>query len=366
MPHFLGYDYFKLSFFVLFVAASWQNLSKVVIPMQLNRQEPKRILRAFCALLLAAVMLLTPIFTIGAQAQEIRRWTTGATIHSATITATDRATYLTFLTSDKIQFAFWYTRHAVNLHIYGARAFPGAVSMSENPIFTSAVWNGNVLSLTLTTVDGFMGYHAFYDQSDNLIIRFRNPPSSLAVTRVVIDPGHGGQDRGAEGFRTDLPEAVLNRQVSNLLAEELRALGVTVLVLDTAPGMEIRERVRQAEQFDADIFISVHHNAARNTNATGTEVWYTTRFSRVLAATISRNVSTNIDTLNRGARRLNFGVTASRQFISVMVEVGFMSNRAEHDKLIDPAYQQETVRGITDAVVAIVNHSYPGTGRRFS
>ena len=319
-------------------------------------------------MLLAAVMLTTPLLAIAAQAQEreVRRWTTGATVHSASITSTDRATYLTLSTSDKIQFTFWYTRDTVNLHIYGARAFPATVNMGENPIFSSARWNGNILSLTLTTVDGFMGYHAFYDHNDNMVIRFRNPPSSLAVTRVVIDPGHGGQDRGAEGFRTDLPEVVLNRQVSNLLAEELRAMGVTVLVLDTAQGMEIRERVRQAEQFDADIFISIHHNAARNTNATGTEVWYTTRFSRVLAATISRDVSANINTLNRGARRLDFGVTASRQFISVLVEVGFMSNRVEHDKLIDPAYQQEAARAIAQAVAIIVNHSYPGTGRRFS
>jgi len=261
---------------------------------------------------------------------------------------------------------FRYTRETANIHIYGANTFPGTVNMSANPIFASAVWVGNALSLNLTTVDGFMGYYGFYDDNDNLVIRFRNPPSSMAVTRVAIDPGHGGQDRGAEGFRTDMPEAVINQQVSHLLAEELRQRGVSVLVLDTAPGMEISERVRQAERFDADIFISVHANAARNINARGTEVYFFTPFSRVMAATTSRNVSTNINTINRGARRARFAVTLSPQFVSVMVEMGFMTNREEHEKLVDPRYQQEIARGIADAVEAVVYHSYPGTGRRFS
>jgi len=337
---------------------------KVVIPMWWNEERPKRkALSKLCALLLAAVMLVSPLLADGAYAQAGGN---NAVVHSASITATDSATYLTLVTSEQVNFIFRYNRNEVSIYVVGAGAFPGAVSIGSNPIFTSGRWAGNTLHLTLTTMDGIMGYRSFWDQNDNLVIRFRNPPSSLAVTRVAIDPGHGGLDRGAEGFRTDLPEAVINRQMSQLLAEELRRRGVTVLVLDTAPGMEISERVRRAEEFDADIFISVHNNAARNANARGTEVYFYSVFSHVMAATTARNVSTNLGTINRGTRRASFSITRSSQFISVMVEAGFVTNREEYEKLITPSYQQRIAVGIADAVVAVVTHSYPGTGRQFS
>lgn len=312
-------------------------------------------------------MLAGPILVDSSYAQSPSPVRVGnAVVLSSSITATDSATYLTFITSDRVQFMFGYTRNEISLAISGARSFPGTINMGANPIFTSGRWVGNTLHLTLATMDGIMGYHAFYDNNDNLVIRFRNPPSSLAVTRVVIDPGHGGEDRGAEGFLWELPEAVVNQQISRLLAEELRQMGVQVLVLDTAPGMELRERVRQAEQFDADIFISVHSNAARNANARGTEVYFFTPFSHMMAATSARNVSAGLDTINRGERRAAFTVTTSPRFVSVMVEVGFMTNRYEYEKLINPSYQQRVARGLANAVATVVDHTYPGTGRRFS
>jgi len=330
-------------------------------------------LSRLCALLLAAMMLVSPLLTDIAQAQmqipppPSGRAGGGAAVLSTSIVATDSATYLTFHTTGRVQFIFRYTRETVSLYIEGAGSFPtGVVNIGTNPIFTSGSWSGNALRLPLTVRDGFMGYRSFYDENDNLVIRFRNPPSSMAVTRIVIDPWHEGPDRGAEGFRPDLPEAVINRQMSHLLAEELRARGATVLVLDTAPGMEIQERVRQAQQFDADFFISVHNNAARNPNARGTEVYFFTPFSHVMAATVSRNVSNNLDTINRGARRARFSVTTSPQFISVMVEAGFMTNLAEYEKLITPSYQQGVAQGIANAVATMVYHAYPGTGRRLS
>ena len=57
-------------------------------------------------------------------------------------------------------------------------------------------------------------------------------------------------------------------------------------------------------------------------------------------------------------------VLRSNQFVSILVEAGFMTNRAEYDKLINPAYQRRIATGIADSLVAVINHSYPGTGRR--
>ena len=308
-------------------------------------------------------MLITPLT---GRAHAAAAGYTGI-VSSAVITSDNNFTYLTFHTNERLTFTFSYTRTAVNIRVNRAAVLPNTVTLGVNPIFSSARWTGNTLTLNLTVRDGFMGYHGFFDHNDNLVIRFRNPPSSMRVARIAIDPGHGGRDRGAEGFRRDLPESVVNRQMANLLAEELKRRGATVLVLDTTNGLELGERVRQAERFNADFFISIHNNAsARNPSARGTEVFFNTPFSHVMAATASRNVSGRLNTTNRGARRGRFAVTRSPQFISVLVEAGFMTNRAEYEKLINPHYQREIALGIAGAIDAVIVHSYPGTGRTFS
>ncbi|MCL2578924.1 MAG: N-acetylmuramoyl-L-alanine amidase [Oscillospiraceae bacterium] len=325
-------------------------------------------------LTLALILLVTGLFpplTAGAHLSVFNpppgtlnlQSVSSATVTSAAISADDNYTYLVVSSTQPVTFTFGYSRNAVNITINQAHSFPTSVHMGANPIFSSAQWNGSTITLNLTTQDGFMGYHGYRDSAGNLVVRFRNPPSSIWVTRVVIDPGHGGQDRGAEGFRRDMPEVVINRHIASFLAEDLRNRGATVLVLDTSRGMELAERVRRAEEFNADFFISVHNNASRNANATGTEVFFFTQFSSVLAATVSRNVSQQLNTNNRRGRRARFAVTRSTQFQSILVEGGFMTNRAEYEKLINPHYQQAIATGIADAIEAVVAHSYPGTGR---
>ena len=312
------------------------------------------------AMFMIAIMLwvtVSPPFIHTAHASP--RYT--GVVSSAAITTQGNVTQLTFVTNQRLTFSFSYTRDAISIRINRASSFPSTVSMGANSLFTSGQWNGDTLTLTLANRDGFMGYWGFFDSNDNTVVRFRNPPSSIAAARIAIDPGHGGLDRGAEGFRRDMPEAVINRQMANLLAEELRRRGATVLVLDTAGGMELRERVRQAEEFNADMFISIHNNAsARNPAARGTEVFFYTPFSSVLAATASRDVSARFDTLNRRSGRRRFTVLTSTRFASVLVEVGFVTNRAEYEKLINPVYQQRAMAGLASAIAVSITHAHSG------
>ena len=312
------------------------------------------------ALLMAAILLwitISPPFVHTAYAAP--RY--GGVVSSATVTTHNNFTQLTFVTNQRLTFTFSYTRDSISIRINRASSLPATVSIGTNPLFTSGQWSGDTLTLNFATRDGFMGYYGFFDSNDNTVVRFRNPPSSIAAARIVIDPGHGGRDRGAEGFRRDMPEYVINQQMSRLLAEELRGRSATVLVLDTARGMELRERVRQAEEFNADIFVSIHNNAsARNPAARGTEVFFYTPFSAVLAATASRDVSARFDTLNRRSGRRRFTVLTSTRFASVLVEVGFVTNRAEYDKLINPVYQQRAMEGLASAISSSINHAYSG------
>jgi N-acetylmuramoyl-L-alanine amidase len=96
----------------------------------------------------------------------------------------------------------------------------------------------------------------------------------LGVRRVVIDPGHGGTDPGAIG-RTGATEKQLTLELSKMLAGRLRAAGYEVLL--TREGdrtISLQERTDFANRVDADLFLSVHINSARNRNLRGFETYY--------------------------------------------------------------------------------------------
>ncbi len=96
----------------------------------------------------------------------------------------------------------------------------------------------------------------------------------LGVHKVVIDPGHGGTDPGAIG-RTGVTEKQLSLQLSLALAERLRAAGYEVLLTRGDDStVSLQERTDFANGVDADLFISIHINSARNRRLRGFETYY--------------------------------------------------------------------------------------------
>lgn len=75
---------------------------------------------------------------------------------------------------------------------YTART-PDSDSIKSNALFKSAKWEGSNLNLTLRKAGGFLGYKAYYE-GNSLVLRFNNSPGSLSGARIVVDPGHGGND----------------------------------------------------------------------------------------------------------------------------------------------------------------------------
>ena len=96
----------------------------------------------------------------------------------------------------------------------------------------------------------------------------------LGVSRVVIDPGHGGHDPGALGKGLNEADLVLDvaLRLEKLLAKE-PGLEVT-LTRRTNIYIPLEERTAIANRLNADLFISIHANASRNTAASGVETYF--------------------------------------------------------------------------------------------
>ena len=107
----------------------------------------------------------------------------------------------------------------------------------------------------------------------------KNEPNPVSVReahkkmRIVVDPGHGGKDPGA--MRNRMREKDWNLAVGKELARLLQKGGFEVkLTRDNDTFIALSERSRIANNFKADLFVSVHTNASKNRNANGFQVYF--------------------------------------------------------------------------------------------
>ena len=179
--------------------------------------------------------------------------------------------------------------------------------------------------------------------------------SPIAKTVIVIDPGHGGMDPGAVG-PTGLQEKAVVLDISKRVATQLQAMGAeVVLTRSDDVSVTLPERVKAASNVRADAFISIHANASRTGEPTGTETLYsgTVSMSRVLAESVQAALVSQIGQVDRGARERNdLMVIREAKCPACLVEVVFMSNLKEELLLLDPAFRQKAAQGIVTGIAS--------------
>ena len=211
----------------------------------------------------------------------------------------------------------------------------------------------------------------------------------LKVRTVVIDPGHGGKDTGAVG-----PHGVREKDVAlaiaKKLAARLRLQGLAVvLTRDSDVFVPLDDRTRIANQAHADLFVSVHCNAARRRKLSGVETWtlnvasdhYAARLAsfenatdqhtvsdlrliladlatkanagdarelaQAVQASLVRTLRSRVGNVrDNGVKQALFYVLLGTHMPSILVETAFLSNPTEEKRLVSAKYQE----GAADAI----------------
>jgi N-acetylmuramoyl-L-alanine amidase len=215
----------------------------------------------------------------------------------------------------------------------------------------------------------------------------------LSASRVVIDPGHGGHDPGTMN-KSSLREKDIVLDVSQRLRKLLETDGFEVVMTrDRDVFIPLEERTAIANSKGADLFVSIHVNAARSTKPRGTETYFlnlattpdaeevaarenavTTRRvnelqgilekvlnnekiteSRELASRVQTSLATDLyattkDTRNRGVKTAPFYVLLGAQMPSVLVEVAYLTNRQDAALLRDGAFLQKVAESIASGI----------------
>lgn len=185
---------------------------------------------------------------------------------------------------------------------------------------------------------------------------------------VMLDAGHGGGDTGANYSGTS--EKDLNLNLAQQLTAELQNRGFEVI--NTRSGdiqVSLDGRSQQANDSNADIFISLHHNALDG-STDGIETYYyeyNTAYpstqnqanhnngqritnSKHLADLIQNNLVSATGADDRGVQTSTFAVTRETDVPAVLVEYGFMDNPEEYANLTNAEYQTALTQAVANAV----------------
>jgi N-acetylmuramoyl-L-alanine amidase len=215
----------------------------------------------------------------------------------------------------------------------------------------------------------------------------------LGVSRIVIDPGHGGHDPGASGNGVSESELVLDvsLRLKKLLDNEP---GVEVVMTrDSDVFIPLDMRTAIANRESADLFLSIHANASRNVKAHGVETYFLNFAanpeaeavaarensssgqtmhklpdivraialnnkldeSRDFAAAVQRSMVRKLTPRNRelrdlGVKQAPFVVLIGAGMPSVLAEIAFVSHKQESQLLKTSAYRQQIAESLFDAV----------------
>lgn len=187
---------------------------------------------------------------------------------------------------------------------------------------------------------------------------------------VCIDPGHGDFDTGAKSssgiFEKDIVLDI-SLEVGKLLeAENIKV--VYTRTNDSLPWLDtandsLKERIRIAKAFKADIFLSIHCNSNYDDiTAKGIETWYKSKDtdSKNLALSLQNSLS-NLNTSNdRGIKTYDnkddaLAVLELNESISALIELGFLSNFYDEKYLNSTKGKEASAKAIKDGLINYIN-----------
>jgi N-acetylmuramoyl-L-alanine amidase len=192
---------------------------------------------------------------------------------------------------------------------------------------------------------------------DYTLLESKNPGElslSLKTKKflVVLDAGHGDKDPGAISAK-GRQEKDFNLSMILKLAKALEKDPLIQISLTRQDDtfLELDDRVKLANEQQADLFVSIHGNSFKtNTGISGTETYYSREDSKGLADVLHRHILEAAGFKDRNVRKNDLRVTKNTVMPAVLCEIGYMSNPQEELALFDEALQTRVAEAIAAGI----------------
>lgn len=177
-------------------------------------------------------------------------------------------------------------------------------------------------------------------------------PSQPRRGLIVIDPGHGGKDPGAVST-LGYYEKEVNLAVARYLEGMLRQKGfATLMTRQSDLYVSLEERAAVANLHAADLFVSVHADSVDSSSPNGFTV-YVARVASSRSTQVAQSIIRGLSgtgTNNRGLRKANYQVLVKTRCPAVLIELGYVSNPWEAQRLREPDMQRRLAQAIATGI----------------
>lgn len=183
-----------------------------------------------------------------------------------------------------------------------------------------------------------------------LLVGISTVAHAASFNTVVIDPGHGGHDKGGQWGL--VYEKHLALDTATRLEGYLKARGIkTVMTRRSDYFVTLPGRVNIANRFRNAIFVSVHYNYTWKQDVSGLETYFNTAQSQRLAQCVHASMLQRVRTINRGVKSARYYVIRNTTIPAILVECGFVSNASERSRMKSAWYRDSLARGIADGIL---------------
>ncbi|NET07311.1 MAG: N-acetylmuramoyl-L-alanine amidase [Symploca sp. SIO2B6] len=268
----------------------------------------------------------------------------------------------------------------LTLTLYNTTAQTDTIYVEEEPLISRLDWQpllppfgggkGGVQYTFHLKSPRQWGYNLRYEGT-SLILSLRHPPKretrlrayggapldenqSLSGIKILIDPGHGGDELGAIG-PNGYPEKDVNLVVSKLLQKELVKRGATVyMTRQEDEFVSLKDRVQMIDELEPAIALSIHYNAlpdngdAVNTAGVGM-FWYHPQ-AHGLSVFLHNYLVKQLGRPSYGVFWNNLALTRPHTAPAVLLELGFMINPMEFEWIENQQQQEKLAVAIADGV----------------
>ena len=177
-------------------------------------------------------------------------------------------------------------------------------------------------------------------------------PRTSAFDTVVIDPGHGGNDEGTAWYHVKEKDTAL--AVALRLAKLLEAKHIPCVLTRTADTyISLDDRVSIANRHPRSLLVSIHFNGSSDSSASGFSSYYFSKSpsGKFVAQVIQHALDELHTTPNRGIISQNYAVLVRTVGCAVLVECGFLSNKAEAAQFASAEGQQRMAEALSQGII---------------
>ncbi|AGB40685.1 N-acetylmuramoyl-L-alanine amidase [Halobacteroides halobius DSM 5150] len=189
------------------------------------------------------------------------------------------------------------------------------------------------------------------------------PTTSQLKRTIIIDAGHGGVDPGTH--KNGVLEKNINLAIAKKLANFLSRGNFNLIMTRTEDRLyqddrnkDIRHRVKVANQNKADLLVSIHVNSFPSSSSFGGQTFYASddKQGKKLAAAIQKQLIAIQPQNHRQIKSASYYLLKKTKIPAVIIEVGFISNSQDRNRITNPKKQEKIARAIGKGVINYLNN----------